>query len=378
VLRQGTMPGQYVLQYYVDRTGRKLKGSIDLDQCEQVDSGLTFECGKIRFQFMFDIKTPRRVYYLAAEGEEDMNTWVELVCRVCGLHNFSSESEEGKAEVGEVDTGSVSAVTSQPTISGPYMHLSECFTGSQSNPAQVRSRTRLHSSSSSSTNTRLANTTNITNCDDSVQLGDDSVFLPNSPATKLSQLSLCPGRPPKPPNLRNLPTSYPSSSISDNYENHQDLLTSKVETNNNCDSSPESAGPQPPCIDRRLKPERMAGPPVERARKPRSEEESDQEQIYFYMPSLNTCSTPGFNTKWDPILIPAKELTENAVQYLDLDLAPADGSFTDCPLTDRSSSRLRTGGGETVYKTVDFIKTEAFNRTRQKVEEYKYNIKQDK
>ena len=150
---------------------------------------------------MFDIKTPRRVYYLAAEGEEDMNTWVELVCRVCGLHNFSSESEEGKAEVGEVDTGSVSAVTSQPTISGPYMHLSECFTGSQSNPAQVRSRTRLHSSSSSSTNTRLANTTNITNCDDSVQLGDDSVFLPNSPATKLSQLSLCPGRPPKPPNL---------------------------------------------------------------------------------------------------------------------------------------------------------------------------------
>ena len=29
----------------------------------------------------------------------------------------------------------------------------------------------------------------------------------------------------------------------------------------------------------------------------------------------------------------------------------------------------------TVYKTVDFIKTEAFNRTRQKVEEYKYNIK---
>ena len=36
MLRQGTMPGQYVLEYYVDRTARKLKGSIDLDQCEQV------------------------------------------------------------------------------------------------------------------------------------------------------------------------------------------------------------------------------------------------------------------------------------------------------------------------------------------------------
>ena len=32
---------------------------------------------------------------------------------------------------------------------------------------------------------------------------------------------------------------------------------------------------------------------------------------------------------------------------------------------------------ETVYKTVDFVKTEAFNRTRQKVEEYKYNIRQE-
>ena len=35
-LRQGAMPGQFVLQYYVDQTGKKLKGSIDLDQCEQV------------------------------------------------------------------------------------------------------------------------------------------------------------------------------------------------------------------------------------------------------------------------------------------------------------------------------------------------------
>ena len=38
MLRQGTMPGQYVLEYYVDRTAKKLKGSIDLDQCEQVSS----------------------------------------------------------------------------------------------------------------------------------------------------------------------------------------------------------------------------------------------------------------------------------------------------------------------------------------------------
>ena len=36
MLRQGAMPNQYLLQYFVDDTTRKLKGSIDLDQCEQV------------------------------------------------------------------------------------------------------------------------------------------------------------------------------------------------------------------------------------------------------------------------------------------------------------------------------------------------------
>jgi len=40
VLRQGAMPGQFLLQYYTDQTGRKLKGIIDLDQCEQVITGI--------------------------------------------------------------------------------------------------------------------------------------------------------------------------------------------------------------------------------------------------------------------------------------------------------------------------------------------------
>lgn len=32
----GELPGQYFLEYYTDKTCRKLKGKIDLDQCEQV------------------------------------------------------------------------------------------------------------------------------------------------------------------------------------------------------------------------------------------------------------------------------------------------------------------------------------------------------
>lgn len=34
----GELPGQYFLCYYTDRNCRKLKGQIDLDQCEQVNT----------------------------------------------------------------------------------------------------------------------------------------------------------------------------------------------------------------------------------------------------------------------------------------------------------------------------------------------------
>lgn len=40
---------------------------------------------KVKYPFMFDVKTPKRIYYLAAETEEEMNKWVECVCQVCSL-----------------------------------------------------------------------------------------------------------------------------------------------------------------------------------------------------------------------------------------------------------------------------------------------------
>lgn len=57
----------------------------------QVDAGLRFENRKQKYQHMFDVKTPKRVYYLAAESEEDMNKWVEYVCHVCGLMAYKDE-----------------------------------------------------------------------------------------------------------------------------------------------------------------------------------------------------------------------------------------------------------------------------------------------
>ena len=48
---------------------------------------------------MFDIRTPRRVYYLAADTEEEMTSWVDLVCRVCGLHNYSETQGDKESSV---------------------------------------------------------------------------------------------------------------------------------------------------------------------------------------------------------------------------------------------------------------------------------------
>jgi GRB2-associated-binding protein 1 len=75
-------------------------------------------------------------------------------------------------------------------------------------------------------------------------------------------------------------------------------------------------------------------------------------QIYYY--------------QHDNKFIPATRFQE--LQYLDLDLewdaASATSSTTQIP---KSPERVQSTS--TVYKTVDFVKTEAFNRTRQEVEE---------
>ncbi|XP_030385133.1 protein daughter of sevenless isoform X2 [Scaptodrosophila lebanonensis] len=42
---------------------------------------------------MFDIKTPKRTYYLAAETEADMRDWVNCICQVCHLHDTKQSNE---------------------------------------------------------------------------------------------------------------------------------------------------------------------------------------------------------------------------------------------------------------------------------------------
>jgi len=449
------MPGQFLLHYYTDPLARKLKGVIDLDQCEQVDTGLTYQSGRVSYQFMFDIKTPKRVYYLAADNEADMTAWVDWVCQVCGLRTFATEEDAEAREVGALTVGGrlppienelvvsrqpvLSSVGDQPqpaaatTISSPYMHLSECFTGGHPPPPLSGGHPPPPLASASAAPPISRHSPDYQNSpvdlpDTSLTCGDDSVFLPSSPTTTKTfspatttviptspdplllqqttgafahlgmagpaEVPSAPGRPPKSSSLRHPP--------------HEDTLATETlldqdkEANNNNNNSTT----MPPSVNRRLKPEPRPpasltlGPPVQRSRKPANElvagsgtypglggpsvppgmvlpngnSESDDgmdspddngsrrnsvdEQIYFYMPSLQQSG--------GTFMIPCEPVLDHCVQYLDLDLS------TPAPSTATPKREEEPG---TVYKTVDFIKTEAFNRTRQKVEEYKYNIK---
>lgn len=60
----------------------------------QVDAGLSFENRKEKYQYMFNVKTPKRIYYLVAESEADMNKWVDAICQVCGLKAYTQDEDQ--------------------------------------------------------------------------------------------------------------------------------------------------------------------------------------------------------------------------------------------------------------------------------------------
>ncbi|XP_060532257.1 GRB2-associated-binding protein 1 [Cylas formicarius] len=137
----GELPGQYILTYYTDRNCRKLKGVINLDHCEQVDLGLKLDERNLKLDHVFDIKTPNRTYYLAADTEEEMKSWVTCICKVCGLKSTSEEDDVGvsmnipsdievvEENIDEKFSNAQETPPISPVSTGPYIPISECFTG---------------------------------------------------------------------------------------------------------------------------------------------------------------------------------------------------------------------------------------------------------
>ncbi|XP_073789497.1 GRB2-associated-binding protein 1 isoform X7 [Danio rerio] len=92
VLRSGRLSGDPdVLEYYKNDHAKKPIRVIDLNLCEQVDAGLSFNKKDLEHSFIFDIKTIDRIFYLVAETEEDMNKWVRNICEICGFNPTDTE-----------------------------------------------------------------------------------------------------------------------------------------------------------------------------------------------------------------------------------------------------------------------------------------------
>ncbi|XP_045569274.1 GRB2-associated-binding protein 1-like, partial [Salmo salar] len=87
VLRSGRLTGDPdVLEYYKHDHARKPIRIINMSLCEQVDAGLTFNKKDLDSSYVFDVRTVERVFYLVADSEEDMNTWVRCICDLCGFN----------------------------------------------------------------------------------------------------------------------------------------------------------------------------------------------------------------------------------------------------------------------------------------------------
>lgn len=448
VLRHsGELPGQYYLYYYTDRNCRTLKGQIDLDQCDQVDAGLEFESSKHKYRHMFDVRTPKRTYYLAAETEADMNKWVDCVCHVCGLKPYIQDEnifpyvQDDSSSLVEVSSQQAESppVSPSSTASGPYIPISECITGKplSSNlhseefydsprPLHPPSDLELRSSDSTTpplqspgTDTADSHTyLNIENSSPKDFQRTENVVNDMYDFPRSHQINGETESDPVPaPRRHCYSNAAPSNdlffrydfavSLSGDEPNSPHSDASSVHYSNV--SSPLSAS-NPPIVYRELKPGRKASdsvsnepsphqpnvdlthlrnlkptPPVSRPKDenapiklgppPVGRSELVTHYLERHSPISKThtetsdlesrCSEFDENCSQDNGRFPfsgfhSRNSTKHIeIQYLDLDLDSSDSGNPSSAEITRS----------TVYKEVDFVKTEAFNRTRQKVEE---------
>uniref|UniRef100_A0A8C8UJK6 PH domain-containing protein n=1 Tax=Peromyscus maniculatus bairdii TaxID=230844 RepID=A0A8C8UJK6_PERMB len=120
ILRSGRMSGDPgVLEYYKNEHSKKPLRIINLNLCEQVDTGLTFNKKKLQDSFVFDIKTSECTFYLVAETEADMNKWVQSICQICGFTQ-AGESTDSLRNLSSASHGSHS---SPAEVSGSTQHL---------------------------------------------------------------------------------------------------------------------------------------------------------------------------------------------------------------------------------------------------------------
>ncbi|XP_078067055.1 GRB2-associated-binding protein 1 isoform X3 [Mustelus asterias] len=231
VLRSGRLTGDPdVLEYYKNDHAKKPIRVIDLNLCEQVDAGLTFNKKDLENSYIFDIRTIDRVFYLVADTEEEMNKWVRCICDICGFNPTDEDAVKPSNPSGNAGTEvplsvqpPVRSAVSMGSLPPPYQPISVrrlASLSSQEDPqdylwlANCESKkpepTRLHADS------LTKSTSSETDCNDNVP----SHKPPAPPATKqamngfFSQQSFYDSPPPRATStstdssLYNLPRSF--------------------------------------------------------------------------------------------------------------------------------------------------------------------------
>ncbi|XP_056264085.1 GRB2-associated-binding protein 3 isoform X2 [Pseudoliparis swirei] len=143
VLRRGRMSGNPdVLEYYQSNNSKKPIRTIDLRECEvEMLNGQLRIKRDFHGKHLFVVKTSFRVFYLVAKTEEEMNSWISSISRICqfGSLEDAESSEEGFPHTPtsihpSPDSSDRVSVSSQTDSSHPldYLLLSQCETGSVS------------------------------------------------------------------------------------------------------------------------------------------------------------------------------------------------------------------------------------------------------
>ncbi|XP_028276979.1 GRB2-associated-binding protein 3 isoform X2 [Parambassis ranga] len=143
VLRRGRMSGNPdVLEYYQSKNSKKPIRTIDLKECEvEMLNGQLRIKRDFHGKHLFVVKTSSRIFYLVAKTEEEMNSWISSISRICqfGSLEDAESSEEGLPHTPtslqlSPDSSDRASVASQSDSSRPldYLFLSQCETGSAS------------------------------------------------------------------------------------------------------------------------------------------------------------------------------------------------------------------------------------------------------
>ncbi|KAF3705886.1 GRB2-associated-binding protein 3 [Channa argus] len=141
VLRRGRMSGNPdVLEYYQSKNSKKPIRTIDLKECEvEMLNGQLRIKRDFNGKHLFVVKTSSRIFYLVANTEEEMNSWISSISQICQFGNLedAESSEEGFPHTPtslqlSPNSSDRASVNSQQGSTYPldYLFLSQCETGS--------------------------------------------------------------------------------------------------------------------------------------------------------------------------------------------------------------------------------------------------------